>query len=126
MAGDADDPIGADQPARLLVRSILLADMDAIAARLGGEIGPVVEQEGGAAPLRDRLQDVAGAPDVVIGGLFQAKLHAGDVARVEGLRQRVAKAQGIECRRRHQIEPAACGGLHSAEPLLSSRPGRCG
>src|SRR5260221_9374373 len=90
MAGDADDAIGTEQAARLIIGSILLPDMDAVAARLGGEIGPVVEQESDAAPLRYWQQNVAGAFDVVIRRVFQAELYAGDVAGVEGLRQGVA------------------------------------
>ena len=50
--------------------------MDAIAAQFGGEIGPVIEDEGRAVALHDRAQRVAGAADFVIAGMLEAQLEA--------------------------------------------------
>ena len=65
--------------------------MDAVAAQLGGEIGPVVHQEGDVARLRDRHQDFGGAADVVVRDVLQPQLQPGDVAGLERARQRVGK-----------------------------------
>ena len=60
-AGHADDAVGAEPAARLGIGHVLLADMDAVAIELGGEVGPVVHDEGDAALLHDRLQHRRGA-----------------------------------------------------------------
>ena len=85
IAGDADDAVGAEEPARLGIGRVLLADMDAVAAGGEREVGPVVHDEGDVARLRDRPQHVGGAADRVVVDILEAKLHAGDVAGIERL-----------------------------------------
>ena len=73
-AGYPDDAVGPEEPARLGVGHVLFADMDAVAIELGGEVGPVVYDEGDAALLRDRLQNASGAADRRIVDVLQAQL----------------------------------------------------
>jgi hypothetical protein len=79
--------------------------MDAVAAELGGEVGPVVEDEGDAAGLRDRAQDRGGTADRVVVDVLQPQLQAGDVAAGERLFETGGKLFRVEGRRREQIEP---------------------
>ena len=50
---------------------------------------------------------VAGAADFFVACVFEAKLQAGDVARIQGRDQAVGKGGRIERRRRDQIETTA-------------------
>ena len=102
VAGDADNGVLADQAPRLGITGVLLADMDAVATGLGGDVGAVVDDEGDAASLGDRPQRVAGAADEVglggfigVAGRFQAQLHAGDVAGVEGFRHQAREDREV-------------------------------
>src|SRR5439155_8578333 len=99
-AGDPDDPVGPEEPARLVIRRVLLADMHAVAAELGGKVGAVVHDEGDAALLRDRLQDLRGAPDRGIVDLLQPQLQAGDIAAGERFLEVPGKAIWVERGRR--------------------------
>jgi len=79
--------------------------MDAVAIEFGGEVGPVVHDEGDAALLRDRLQNAGRVADRAILDLFQAQLQARDIAAGERFLQLLGKNVGIERGRRDQIEP---------------------
>jgi hypothetical protein len=83
--------------------------MDAVAAQLDGEVGPVVHDEGDVAFLRDGPQHVGGAPDGVVVHVLQAKLKAGDIASLQRIRQRARERRRIERRRRDQVQAAAGG-----------------
>ena len=83
VTGDADDGRWPEQPPRLGIAGILLAEMDAVAAGGFGEIGAVVHQKGDVVLLRHRHQRIRGAADRIVGGFLQAKLQAGDIAGVE-------------------------------------------
>jgi hypothetical protein len=81
--------------------------MDAIAAGLGGKVRAVVHQDGDVALLGDRPQDLGGAANFIVGGVFKPQLQAGDVARVERCGKGIAERRRIERRRRDQVKPAA-------------------
>ena len=89
--------------------------MDAIAAHLSREVGPVVQQEGNVALNRQRAQALTGAPYLIVAGVFQAQLYAGDIARIEHLGQLPGEGVEIKARRRNQIE--AAGGVDYSLPL---------
>src|SRR6266446_3976654 len=114
-AGHPDDAVGPEEAARLGVGHILFADMDAVAIELGGEVGPVVHDEGDATLLRDRLQNAGGAADRAILDLFQAQLQARNIAAGERLFQFLGKNVGIERGRRDQIKPGRRPRLVSAD-----------
>ena len=57
--------------------------MHAVAAQFGGQVGPVVEDEGGAMRLHDGAQAIDGAADLVVADMLQAQLERGDVAAVQ-------------------------------------------
>ncbi len=113
--------LGTDQGAGGAGRGVLLADMDAVGAGLADEIGPVVQQEGDAAGLRDRAQRVGGAADRVVRDILQAKLQRRDVAGIERGGEPVRKRRGIEGRWRDQVYAAAFGGVHGGA-RLADRP----
>ena len=104
-AGNADDAVGAQQPARLGIGHVVLADMHPVASEFGGEVGAVVHDEGDAARLRDRLQDPGRAPHRVVVHILQAQLQAGDIAAGQRRRQFGREAVGVEGGRRDQVEP---------------------
>ena len=93
--------------ARVFVARVLLADVHAVAARRGGQVGPVVHDEGDAPVLRDRAQPVRRAADIVVADVLEAQLDAGDVAGIQRNRQRLHEGCGLDPGRRDQIEPAA-------------------
>ena len=107
MAGDADDPILADQRPRLRISHIILPDMDAVRAELRREIGTVVQDEGDARGLRDRYQHIGGAADVVVSDILHAQLQRGDVTGAQRRFQLLGKRTQCKRRRRDEIEPAA-------------------
>ncbi len=115
-AGDPDDAVRAQQPARLGVRHVLLADMHPVAIELGGEVRAVVHDEGDAAPLRDRLQHPRGAPNRGVVDLLQPELQAGGIAAGERFLEVARKAIGVERGRGDQVEP-------SRRPRLVARKG---
>ena len=104
-AGHPDDALGAEEPARLGVRRILLADMHPVAVEFGGKVGPVVHDERDAALLRNRLQDPRGTPDRGVVDLLQPELQAGDIAPGERFLEVPGKAVRVERGRRDQVEP---------------------
>src|SRR5580704_3910364 len=114
-AGYPDDAVGPEEAARLGVGHILLADMDAVAIELGGEVGPIVHNEGDAALLRDRLQNAGGAADRVVLDLLQAQLQARNIAAGERFLQLPGKNVGVERGRRDQIKPGRRPRLVSAD-----------
>ena len=105
MAGHADNGLG-QQRAGVRVSCVFLTDMDAVAAQFGGEVGPVIEDKRGARALHDGPQDVGGAADLVVAGLFQAQLERGDVAAQKRLLQHAREIGGRDARRRDQIQAA--------------------
>jgi hypothetical protein len=79
--------------------------MHTVAFELGGEIRPIVHDEGDAVVLRDRLQDAGGAADRRIVDVLQAQLQARDIAAGERLCEILGKTVGVERGRRDQVEP---------------------
>ncbi len=79
-AGHADDAVGPQQPPRLGIGHVLLADMDAVATEFGGEIGPVVHDKGDIVRLRDRLQHRGRPANRVVVDILEPQLQAGDIA----------------------------------------------
>ena len=121
VAGDADDGVLADDAAGLGVGGVLLADMDAVAAGFGGDVGAVVDEEGDAALLGDGPQAVAGPADEVglrrlvgVARRLQPHLHAGDVAGVEGFGQLRREDVEVQLGRGDEVE-AAGGGIGHRE-----------
>ncbi len=80
--------------------------MDAVAAGLGRQVGPVVHQEGDVARLRHRGQDFGGVADGVVVEVLEAQLHAGDVAGVQRRGQDVGEGVRLQPFGRDQVEPA--------------------
>ena len=112
LARNADDGLLAHDPPCFVIRGVFLADMDAVAAGLCGEIGTVVQDKGDIAILRDGAQDVTGTPDVVVRHVFQAKLDAGDLAAIQCGRHYFRKGfrpPRVERRRGDQVELAGFG-----------------
>ena len=68
--------------------------MHAVAAQFGGEIGPVVEDEGDAGRLRDGHQGFDGAADFVVADVFQAQLQRRDIAALERAFQHAGESLG--------------------------------
>jgi hypothetical protein len=79
--------------------------MNAVAIELSREIGPVVHDEGDAAPLREWPQDAGRAADRGVVAVFEAQLQAGDIAARKRLFELFGEAVGVESGRRDQIEP---------------------
>ena len=110
VAGDADDAV-AQRLAGIGIGGILLADMDAVAAGLEGEVGAVVQQNGDAAPLRRRAQHVHHATQIVVGQVLQADLDTGDVAGIQGGLPRLHPLVRIfDDRGGDQVQAAGIGG----------------
>src|SRR6185312_7362105 len=106
MTGDADDAAG-QQPPRLGVGGILLADMDAVAAQFGGKVGPVVQDEGSAGRLYHGAQRIHRAADFLIADVLQAQLERGDIAAFQRFLEGPQKIRRREPRRRNQVKSAA-------------------
>ncbi len=83
MAGNADDRARTHDFAGLRAGHVVLADMDAIGARRVGKVGPVVDDKRHVMGVADGKQRLHGVPDFLVGGVLQAQLQAGDVARFQ-------------------------------------------
>jgi hypothetical protein len=59
--------------------------MDAVTAQFGGEIGPVVQDEGRAVRLDDGTQKIGGAADRIVFDVFESKLKARDITASQRL-----------------------------------------
>ena len=117
---------GPTTRARFGIGRILLADMDAVAAQFGGEVGPVIEDEGGARRLHDGAQQIGGAADFVIADMFQAQLKRRDIAALQRALQDFGEIQRRQARRRNQIEATTDIMLLRPAPALRQRGrGRC-
>jgi len=106
VASDADDGIVAETRAGGFIIGVRLTDMNAVAAGIGGEIGPVVNEEGNIPVLASRPQNVDGTADGVVVGGFKAKLDAIDIARVQRFRQDIGERRRLKARRGNQVQPA--------------------
>lgn len=107
MTGDADDLVEAQNPARVLVGGVFLADMNAVGVQSQRQIGPVIDDEGHAALLRDGAEAAAHFEHLVVGHILQAQLQAGDVARVQSGDQGLFEFRQIgDGRRRNGVKPA--------------------
>jgi hypothetical protein len=91
--------------------------MDAVGAARGGDVGAVVDDEGGVARLHDRAQRVAGALQRVVVDVLETELDAGDVVGVERRGEPLTERLRIELRRRDEIEPTALVLLAQSCPL---------
>jgi hypothetical protein len=117
MASDADDGAGANGFAGLGVRTVLLTDMDAVAAGFKSQVRPVVQDEGDAAALRFRTQNIDDAAKGVVFEILHAKLKTGDVARIQGQGHGFGKTGKIvELGRRDQVK-AAVGRNFGISPM---------
>src|ERR1019366_10413817 len=117
MARDADNPVWQSR-AGLGITGILLADMHAVAAQLGGEVGAVIEDEGGAMRLHQRAQHIRGAADLVVAGLLEAQLEGGDVAARQRAFQHTGEILRRDARRRNQIKAATTQAAFFSSALL--------
>ena len=79
VTGHADDAVG-HQAARFGIRRVVLPDMHAVTAQFCGQVGTVVQDEGGVMGLHRRAQRVGGAADFIVADILQAQLEAGDIA----------------------------------------------
>ena len=108
VAGDAEGEVFADAGAGLAGVHVCLADVDAVAAVVGDEVGAVIEEEGDVAGLGDGAEGFDCAAPVVVVDVFEAELDGGDVARVERAGERVGEGfvGGCGC---YEIQPAGAG-----------------
>ena len=104
-AGHADNTVRPEQVARLLVRSVLLADMHPVAVKFGSEIGAIVHNECNTARLGNGLQNARGAPDRIVVHILQPQLQAGNVTTRERLVEFIRELVGVEGGRRYQVKP---------------------
>jgi hypothetical protein len=93
--------------------------MDPITIELGGQIRPVVHDEGDPALLRDRLQDAGGAANGRIIDVLEAQLQARDIAAGERLFELLGKVVRVERGRRDQIKPSRRPRLVAASNVQS-------
>jgi len=89
--------------------------VNAIASRLGGEVGAIVHQNRHAAGLGNRDQDLGHPPDLIIVDVLQADLQASHVVGIDGCGERLGEGRQFDARWRHEIE-AAGGGRHAGCP----------
>jgi hypothetical protein len=93
--------------------------MDPITIELGGQIRPVVHDEGDPPLLSDRLQDAGGAPDCLVVDLLQAQLQARDIAAGERPFELLGKVVRVERGRRDQVKPGRRPRLVAASNVQS-------
>ena len=129
LAGDAHLPVGSDDPARLGIGHVVLADMHAVAVEFHRQVWPVVHDQRRVALLADRPQRVGDAGDLVVGNVLQPELESRNVAAVEGGTQFVGEDRRmLDAGGRDEIETGGHGlpdfRVVYAEPGAASRGGR--
>jgi len=114
MASHADNCVVPQQSPGVCIGGILLADMDAVAAKFSGEVGPVVQDKRDVVFLGDRQQFTDCTVDFRIRhgcfvGPLEAQLQASDIAGRERGVQRCGKRRQLlrgEIGRADQVEAA--------------------
>ena len=84
MTGDTNHRLRAEQGARRRIGAVILADMHAVTAGFGGQIGAVIHQHWHAAGMGHRHNRVGGRADDVVINLFQAQLQTGHRPAIQG------------------------------------------
>jgi len=107
VTGDADDAVLTHRGARVVIGGVFLSHMNAIGSKFRSEVGPVVQDKGRAAALRDGHQDFARAKNLIVGNIFKAQLDARDVAAGKRPFQGIGKRLRLKLRRRDEIEATA-------------------
>jgi hypothetical protein len=79
--------------------------MDAVASRLSGKIGPVVEKEHNVTVLAERPQNLRGAENSHIFRILQAHLQTGHLFGIKGGGEGLAEGDRIKLRRGDKVEP---------------------
>src|SRR5512133_2811707 len=77
---EPDERVLADELARAVDRHVVLADVHAVRAAGGREVGAVVEQEERAGGLAQRARGRGGVQQLVVGGVLVAQLEEVDAA----------------------------------------------
>jgi len=104
-AGHPDYVVRAQEPPSLGVGHVLLADMHPVAIEFGGEVGAVVHDERDPAILGDRLQDLVARRMVSSSTSFRRSCRQATSPPARASSSSLAKAVGVEGRRRDQVEP---------------------
>jgi hypothetical protein len=89
--------------------------MNTVVSQIGGQVGPVVQNERHIVAPGDRQQRLRGTPDLGIRGrtflcIFQAKLQTGDIVNRQGVIERLRKslqARAFQTGGTDQVEAAA-------------------
>ena len=101
------DCILADGGTRIGVGVVILSYMDAIAAQLGSQIGPVIDHECDVSVLSYGSERVACATDCVVVHILKTELDATNFAAIEcGTERRRERRHIAEIRRRDEIQLA--------------------
>ena len=96
VTGNAHYRISAKGVSRLVIGSILLANMNAVAAGLNRQIGSIVHDDRHTPGLRHRAQDIGRAADFVVVDILETDLQAGHVAGVDRRREIFGESGGID------------------------------
>ena len=98
VGGQADERVGPGDCARLGDRAVVLADVHAVGAGRGDEVGPIVEDEQRASDLAPLARDGGSGEDLLVGRVLAAQLEDVDAAaqrgREHGL-QRAPAGRGV-------------------------------
>ena len=105
MAGNAQDT-PFEQPPRLRMVAIALAEMRAITAKLHRKCRIVIQEKRNIPGRSNGHQDFRCTRDGVFGGVLKAQLQASDIAGIECGGQGIPKGERIKPLRRDEIESA--------------------
>ncbi len=100
MAGDANNAVRADDRAGLSVTHIILADMRAVGACLGGQVRPVIDEKSRAMRLDKGAKAQRRLSERVVIGALKAQLHAGHIASLKSRLKRALKRVQVNARGR--------------------------
>ena len=107
VTGDADDRVRSQQPARLRIRHVRLADMRSITAIARRQVRPIVDDESDIMRVRDRHQHIDRTPDRRVVDLFQSKLQTGDITAAQRRFKLLGERDRLQDGGGHEIEPAS-------------------
>jgi hypothetical protein len=95
--------IAADHSAGVTIAGVFLPDMNAIGARLGGQIRAIVDDESRTGALGKRHEKARGSQNCLVTRSFQPQLDACNVACGERCAKHIRELFRIQRRRRDQV-----------------------
>jgi hypothetical protein len=104
MTGNAKDAPG-EQPPCFGVVAVSLPEMGAIAAKLDGKRGIVIQQKRNIPRSGDGHKGFSGARNVIITCVLKAQLQASHIAGIKRRGQGIAKGQRVKPLGGDEIEP---------------------